>query len=149
MNTPSILDGKPSVFPAVYIIYSCIAIVCPMLMHASICSAHQIACLQNLKMLQGATPSYRKQAKNGKQSACEPLLPTRLMFRGCLLSEVLIGKFGTSQERVPCRPRPARLRSLSREWILSCCLNPCSAFNLSRASKKIKMHSQTHCLHSH
>lgn len=62
-----------------------------------------------LKMLKRTHASHRRQAKNEKQSACEPLLPTRLMFRGCLLSEVLIGKFGTSQERVPCRPRPARL----------------------------------------
>lgn len=33
---------------------------------------------------------------------------TAVMFRGSLLSEVLIGKFSTSQERVPCRPRPER-----------------------------------------
>lgn len=38
-----------------------------------------------------------------------PPLPTLVMFRGSLDSEVLIGKFSTSQERVPCRPRPARL----------------------------------------
>lgn len=59
--------------------------------------------------MRGPNIGNRQRMKNKVHVSLSSHLACCLMFRACLLSEVLIGKFSTSQEHVPCRPRPARL----------------------------------------
>lgn len=60
-------------------------------------------------MKKSQTLSLQDQRLKTKCMRVAPPLSTLVMFRGSLLLEVLIGKFSTSQEHVPCRPRAARL----------------------------------------
>lgn len=59
--------------------------------------------------MRGPNIGNRQRMKNKVHVSLSSHLACCLMFRACLLSEVLIGKFSTSQEHVPRRPHPARL----------------------------------------